>query len=770
VVEVPYGHVSECGESDVVENQPSSRYDRFVNPYTFVGLPTHVERSDPVGHGEVGTSADPLWFGTISTTWTLHSPVLLPQVARDERWIANDGHVVIPGSSMKGALRSLHETLFAGCLRVVDDGFVPGYRDAARSEQQTQDLLKWQLAVVTEARDGTPLGVTLCTDELWVEATSLRDKYPPGMGLPQSGDVVNVVGEETWSEVGEREEVRFVERVHDVARRDAAARSALDKNSDDDAAESLDGRVLLVTDTSVRSKKRANGTARGRCYWATGKTGGQDVRVADEAVIGFRRACAGSRDLQVLLAGGAAKKLPWKSETTFEKVRWWPSTGGSPDDFRKDAKDIGRRAQATGLLHVGDVVWVSVADQGPVPEVVELKLSAIWRHVGGNSTLGQRLPVAARDAAGVLPCRHPFRSPGASEADGFPAGLCLSCQIFGSADTVGTDRGTGQQSGYSGKVRVGRARSTAPVETAPISLAPMGAPSPGAGAFYLVHREIEATRRSGDRLGQWGSDSDDGRPRQMRGRKFYWHGDPDEQARYWEQDAGVSGNRVVPRYEARPHHRSRPADARVADRSLAAQLVPAGTMFEQTLYVDGLGETALATLLAAVEPRRVLGLVLGGSGRTFAGRLGGGKSFGLGSVMGHVTVVSLQTAQARYGAEGVSNPAPDLEMSRLRLARLLGDGRLSRQLGQVVRVLDTAGLGDWRTHLSYPPGSEWTGVGSEGFDKSFAFFSEYSGEQLARTAKPYYPLPVLPNDALVVFDPTLPVAGQRSRNNDGRRR
>jgi RAMP superfamily len=742
-----------------------------VNPYIFVGLPTHVKRSDPVGHGEVGTSADPLWFGTISTTWTLHSPMLLPQVARAERWIAEDGHVVIPGSSMKGALRSLHETLFAGCLRVVDDGFVPGYRDAARSDQQTPNSLKWQLAVVNEARDGTPLGVTLCTDEVWVEATSLRDKYPLGMGLPRSGDVVNVVGEKTWSEVGEREEVRCVDKVRDVVRLDSAARSALDKNSTGDVAESLDGRVLLVTDTSVRSKKRANGAARGRCYWATGAVGGQDVRVAEEAVTGFRRACAGSRDLQVLLAGGVATKLPWKSETTFKEVCWWPSAGGAPDNYRKDAKDIGLRAHATGLLHVGDVVWVRVADQGPVPEVVELKLSAIWRHVGGNSTLGQRLPGAARDAeAVVLPCRHPFRSPGASEADGFPVGLCLSCQIFGSADTVGTDRGTGQQSGYAGKVRVGRARSTAPVETTQISLAPMGAPSPGAGAFYLVHREIEATRKSGDRLGQWGSDSDKEKPRQMRGRKFYWHGDPDEQARYWERDPGVPDNRVVPRYEARRHHRSRPTDARVADRSLPVQLVPAGTTFEQTLHVDGLDETALATLLAAVEPRRVLDLIRGGSGRTFAGRLGGGKAFGLGSVMGQVTVVAVQTAQARYGAEGVSNPTPNLEMSRDRLARLLTVGRLSRQLGQVVRVLDTAGLGDWRTHLSYPPGAGWTGVGSEGFDKSFTFFSEYSGEQLARTAKPYYPLPVLPNDPLAVFDPTLPVAGQRTRNYDGRQR
>jgi hypothetical protein len=58
---------------------------------------------------------------------------------------------IIPGSSLHGALRSLHETLTGSCLRIFDPDFVSSYRDIARD---TADL---RLALI-ESVDGEGRG------------------------------------------------------------------------------------------------------------------------------------------------------------------------------------------------------------------------------------------------------------------------------------------------------------------------------------------------------------------------------------------------------------------------------------------------------------------------------------------------------------------------------------------------------------------------------------------------------------------------------------
>src|ERR1700733_6147709 len=101
----------------------------FINPYTFVPLPAAIARSAPSGHhcaGPVHVS------GAMTVEWTLQTPLLLPQAHPAVR----AGQVVVPGSSVKGALRSLHETLMGGCLRVVDEEFVPVYRQPAVAKDQ----------------------------------------------------------------------------------------------------------------------------------------------------------------------------------------------------------------------------------------------------------------------------------------------------------------------------------------------------------------------------------------------------------------------------------------------------------------------------------------------------------------------------------------------------------------------------------------------------------------------------------------------------------
>src|SRR5437016_4695857 len=109
----------------------------FINPYTFMPLPALIGRDRPGGHHCAG---DQNVSGGMTVEWRLQTPLLLPHAHPQVR----SGRVVIPGSSVKGAVRSLHEALMGGCLRVVDEDFLPVYRQPAVAKDQN-----WHLAVVT---------------------------------------------------------------------------------------------------------------------------------------------------------------------------------------------------------------------------------------------------------------------------------------------------------------------------------------------------------------------------------------------------------------------------------------------------------------------------------------------------------------------------------------------------------------------------------------------------------------------------------------------
>ena len=87
----------------------------FVNPYTFVPLPRKVVRRQPPGHDPGPAEAQERYVGALEVTWHIQSPLAIPT----EEWGSIGGDVRIPGSSIKGAVRSTHEMLFGGCLRQV---------------------------------------------------------------------------------------------------------------------------------------------------------------------------------------------------------------------------------------------------------------------------------------------------------------------------------------------------------------------------------------------------------------------------------------------------------------------------------------------------------------------------------------------------------------------------------------------------------------------------------------------------------------------------
>src|SRR5690606_6658313 len=102
----------------------------FVNPYTFVPFPDAPPyRTRP--HGHSGRSE--LLSGTLKVTIHTETVGLIRGCGSEKTpdvLQRADGTQLIPGASLQGALRNMHETITGGCLRVFNSDFVPGYRDS----------------------------------------------------------------------------------------------------------------------------------------------------------------------------------------------------------------------------------------------------------------------------------------------------------------------------------------------------------------------------------------------------------------------------------------------------------------------------------------------------------------------------------------------------------------------------------------------------------------------------------------------------------------
>ena len=467
---------------DVEEQRRMAR--RFINPYTFVPFPETLERGEPAWHHML---ADDNLSGTIAVTWKFTSPFQAPAGASATTVLR------LPGSSVKGAVRSVHEALAGGCLRVFDDDFIPSYRDAPSVRSAD-----WTMAQVTAAtNDGQALKVRLCEDVVWVRAAQLRGACGDSLG--------------TGSRV----------TLHAVP---ATPNSLGRKELDQDAEISKDGDwVVLVTDKGTRSVKK------GTYFLACGRLGKHSAEVTEDAWRAFRLAVTGASDL----TPGARVRL-----------------GVNPDDQQPTTRvvfgsqRIGRRRVVTGRLWPGDVIWVRTARAAASLSAEELSLAAVWRHPGWDPGQGQkadREEWAARN-----------RVPEELAACSNPGHLCPTCRIFGSADQHARgwdDRA--EQHAYAGHVRFGDACSAEPVALKPIQRAPLGAPRPGAGQFYLTYDDRNPAAEGGKPTREWGSGPDSPDQRRLRGRKFYWHADPLRQdpprhiARQHQQKAKMAVEKLI---------------------------------------------------------------------------------------------------------------------------------------------------------------------------------------------------------------------------------
>ena len=613
----------------------------FVNPYTFVPLPRKVVCGQPPGHDPGPDEARERYVGALEVTWRIQSPLAIPT----EEWGSIGGDVRIPGSSIKGAVRSTHEMLFGGCLRQVDLGYRPTYR-----QLPTMDALKdWRMAVVLDDDE-----VLLCEKEDPKRRSSIDSKaLCERVGdRARTGDVVAVNSDDDWKD---RSELRVAERFQ-----------VLQRPAEVSGYENLAGcYVVLITKKGARRD-----AVRATWYWSLGKLTRERATFSEKATRDFSWAMMEARP---------------------DGERWI-------DVFRGKMK-LGQARGNEHALEPGSVIWVKVLNG----MVIAIKLSQFWRE-RSKECLGDRIPQETK------PC------------DGENLRLCPSCSVFGSADTLNDQADTderrreGDQRSYAAHVRFGSAIGV-DLQGDEVILAPLGQPHPGAGLTYLEPTSPEAAPASRDeRWSRW--DSDGTPKRQLRGRKFYWHSDPERQLDHLKHTQGVG--EVPGRHLKREHHS--------ADMCTKAQLVTGGT-FRQTITFDGLDRFGVASLLAALQPGRLLAP---DDADRFALHLGRGKPLGLGSVTAEITAARITTVAARYG-DKAETPLETFAIDPAEVRTRCGELDAVHEGARKVLRLDGLGENWWK--VTYPTRETWKQFGSKEFDESFTFFKDFGGPAQSKNQK-----------------------------------
>lgn len=442
-----------------------------INPYSFAPL-RRVDRQSPPGHEMLPAGR---FSGSLTVELEAVSPILIGdgdgqfprQVASGDG--SRPGLPIIPGSSLKGAIRSVHEALTDSCLRVVDLDFIPTHRTPVVVGM----LDGWTMAMVHSVRDGLPMTVIPCTDVIHLAATGSQA----------------VLGQRTWA-TGDRFRL---DEAHIEYRRNLRKRIALavpEFRVDGDW-------ILLVTDTKPRPAM-ANGHS-AEVRFAAGKLDDptRPVTVSNCARFALARELDGAEDLQ-------ARNDPEKRTTEFADVYWPLDAQSQPTPH---SRVIGRRRLAPTAFVPGIPVWVKLSGAMTDLRVIDIRLAQAWRDRGEALKQPALGAVSARigDAA---PCIEPDY-------------LCPTCRVFGSAGDDDAVDGEARQRAYRGHVRFRDAVALEECLSEPFERAPLTSPKPSAGQFYLNNAGFEGGVNNRP-LAFWGSEPDSQRLRPIRGRKFYW--------------------------------------------------------------------------------------------------------------------------------------------------------------------------------------------------------------------------------------------------------
>jgi len=452
----------------------------FINPYTFVPLPDKVKRGKPRGHAKAVEGG---LTGYLDVEFAFRSPLMMPVDWNIPEETTATGtrieeRVTVPGSSVRGAVRSLFEVISSSCLSILDPDYLPVHREHLGMHPEKQ------LAVVDEVdSDGKVISVLPTSQVVWIRAEALWRLFGGAEGL-RSG--VRISFDENCIYPH-----NFGTEVNQMIREQLTSEGEPTLKKDGDW-------VVHVADAGAKSSHPAD-----HIYVAAGKLETTPIRLGERTWEDYRELCRYSADVT---GGELASRAPaWDAQD-------WPE---EPVNGRSGTT-IGKRRKSDGALAPGDSVWITMS-KGGERVVTGLTMSLTWRKLG-EGPIRDRLPDES-----LLPCCDPDE-------------LCPACATFGfiEARTEGQRGDQAEHNAYASHLRFGAFKTDAPVPLRLVLPPPTRSPRPSAGAFYLEHLTAEGENREagvaeqGKPASHWGGLRGRSGMRRIAGRKFYWHGQEPE--------------------------------------------------------------------------------------------------------------------------------------------------------------------------------------------------------------------------------------------------
>ena len=638
----------------------------FINPYTFVPLPDKVKRDKPHGHARAVEGG---LTGYLDVEFAFRSPLMMPVDWNIPEETTATGTrleecVTVPGSSVRGAVRSLFEVISSSCLSILDPDYLPVHREHLGMHPEKQ------LAVVDEVdSDGKVISVLPTSKVVWIRAKALWRLFGGAAGLRSGGRISfdNSDKECTYLR-------SFGNKVNQMIREQLTSKgeSTLTKGGD---------WVVHVADAGAKSSHPAD-----HIYVAAGKLETTPIRLGERTWEDYRELCRRSVDVT---GGELASKAPaWDAED-WSKVAVLVK--------HKSGTTIGRRRKSDGALAPGDSVWITTRRKGGERVVTGLTMSLTWRKLG-EGPIRERLPDES-----LLPCCDPDE-------------LCPACATFGfiEARTEGQRGDQAEHNAYASHLRFGAFKTDAPVPLRLVLPPPTRSPRPSAGAFYLEHLTAEGENREagvaeqGKPASHWGRLRSRSGMRRIAGRKFYWHGQEPEDTI------------PTPRQVRRAHYPKEGAPDCQETRRWITEGTP---VLKGRIHFENIDARQLGLLMLALEPRELAkraGITVNGE---LATHLGGGKGLGFGTAVGRITATCIQDAAGRYRAGagkvevdpwGAAMQVIDPEAPWITgLVKVLGTESVPAD-----RIWYPT-MGNFTQRGSYEQ--------QQKFDKSFEYYAEFSG-------------------------------------------
>ena len=565
----------------------------FINPYTFVPLPDTVKRGKPRGHAKAVEGG---LTGYLDVEFAFRSPLMMPvdwNIAEETTATGTriEECVTVPGSSVRGAVRSLFEVISSSCLSILDPDYLPVHREHLGMH------LEKKLAVVDEVdSDGKVISVLPTSRVVWIRAEALWRLFGGAEGL-RSGVRISFDEKGIYTQRFSRDKDKLAEREQLTPE----GESTLTKGGD---------WVVHVADAGTKSSHPAD-----HIYVAAGKLETTPIRLGERTWEDYRELCRRSVDVT---GGELAPRAPaWDA-------REWPEM--LVKHRSKDGKEtaIGKRRKSDGALAPGDSVWITTRRKGGERVVTGLTMSSTWRKLG-KGPIRDRLPDES-----LLPCRDPDE-------------LCPACATFGfiEARAEGQRRDQAEHNAYASHLRFGAFETDAPVPLRLVLPPPTRSPRPSAGAFYLEHPTAEGENREagvaefGKPASHWGRLRSRSGMRRIAGRKFYWHGQEPE------------GTTHTPRQVRRAHYPKEGAPDCQETRRWITEGTP---VLKGRIHFENIDARQLGLLMFALAPQELAeraGITVKGD---LATHLGGGKGLGFGTAVGRITATCIQDAAGRYRA------------------------------------------------------------------------------------------------------------------------